>query len=139
MKRLCKAQRTQVLHLLCEGSSIRATTRLTGISKTTVLKLLQDAGQAAAWYQDRVLRNLPCKRIQVDELWGFVAVKEAHRLKAKKNKADDNGDVWVWIATCADTKLVPAFHVGKRDVVSAFDLMLELSDRLDGRKNTTHY
>ena len=134
MKRLNSELRGKVLHSLMEGMSIRGTARLFGVSKTTILKLLEDAGAAAAWYQDRVLRNLPCEKIQVDELWGFIAVKEAHRLKAKKNKADDNGDVWVWIATCADTKLVPSFHVGKRDVVSAFDLMLELGDRLDGRK-----
>jgi IS1 family transposase len=98
------------------------------------LKLVEDAGAAAAWYQDRVQRNLPCERIQADEIWGFVAVKEAHRLKAVKHHGDKNGDVWVWICTCADTKLVPAFLVGKRDVLCAFDLMLDLSDRLDGRK-----
>lgn len=134
MKRLDPKTRAQVLHLLMEGNSVRGTARIIGVSKTTILKLIEDAGQAAAWYQDRVLRNLPCQRIQVDELWGFVAVKEAHRLKAKKNKSDDTGDVWVWVCTCADTKIVPAFQVGKRDVISAFDLMLDLSDQLDGRK-----
>jgi IS1 family transposase len=123
-----------VLHSLMEGMSIRGTARLFGVSKTTILKLIEDAGAAAAWYQDRVLRNLPCQRVQVDELWGFVAVKEAHRLKAKTNKSYDKGDVWVWVCTCADTKLVPAFYVGKRDVVAAFDLMLDLGDRLDGRR-----
>ena len=117
-----------------EGMSIRATAQLFGVSKTTILKLVEDAGAAAAWYQDRVLRNLPCERIQADEIWGFIAVKEAHRLKAAKNNSDKNGDVWVWICTCADTKLVPAFFVGKRHVLCAFDLMLDLSDRLDGRK-----
>jgi hypothetical protein len=60
-----------------EGNSIRATAPIVGVSNTTILKLIEDAGQAAAWYQDRVLRNLPCKRIQADEIWGFVAVKEA--------------------------------------------------------------
>jgi IS1 family transposase len=134
MKRLSPVGRARILHLLCEGSSIRGRGTLTGVSKTTILKLLEDAGRAAAWYRDRALRNLSCQRIQVDELWGFVAVKEAHRLKAKKNKTSDNGDVWVWVCTCADTKLVPSFHVGKRDVVSAFDLMLDLGDRLDGRR-----
>ena len=134
MKKLAPETRAQILHLLMEGNSVRGTARIVGVSKTTILKLIEDAGAAAAWYQDRVLRNLSCERIQVDELWGFIAVKEAHRLKAKKNKTDDNGDVWVWICTCADTKLVPTFHVGKRDVIAAFDLMLDLGDRLDGRR-----
>jgi len=134
MKRLNSELRGKVLHSLMEGMSIRATARLFGVSKTTILKLLVDAGQAASWYQDRVLRNLPCQRVQADELWGFVAVKEARRLKAAKNNSDDNGDVWVWICTCADTKLVAAFSVGKRDVRAAYGLMFDLSDRLDGRK-----
>jgi hypothetical protein len=84
---------------------------VTGVSKIIILKLLADAGEAAAWYQDRVLRNLPCERIPADEIWGLVAVKEAHRLKAAKHHSDRNGDVWVWICTCADTKLVAAFFV----------------------------
>ncbi len=75
MNKLTKAQRTQVLHLLCEGNSIRAVTRLTGISKTTVSKLVVDAGNACSLYQERVFRNLECKRVQVDEIWGFVGAK----------------------------------------------------------------
>lgn len=134
MKKLAPEKRSQILHLLMEGSSIRATSRISGVSKTTILKLIEDAGQAAAWYQDRVLRNLSCTKIQADEIWGFVAVKEARRLKAKKNSSDQNGDVWVWICTCADTKLVPSFFVGKRDTRAAYNLMFDLSDRLDGRK-----
>jgi len=134
MKRLNSELRGKVLHTLMEGVSIRATARLIGVSKTTILKLVEDAGQAAAWYQDRVFRNLPCTKIQADEIWGFVAVKEAQRLKATKNNSDQNGDVWVWICTCADTKLVPSFVVGKRDTRAAYNLMFDLSDRLDGRK-----
>lgn len=64
-----------MLHLLCEGNSIRGTARLVGVSKTTILKLVEDAGCAAAWYQDRVFHNLKCKRIQVDEVWGFCRAK----------------------------------------------------------------
>jgi IS1 family transposase len=134
MNKLSPEDRARVLHLLCEGQSIRGVTRLTGASKNTVIKLAVDAGHAAAWYQDRVLRNLPCTRIQADEIWGFVAVKEAKRLKATKNHDDQHGDVWVWICTCADTKLVPSFFVGKRDTYAAYNLMRDLSERLDGRK-----
>jgi hypothetical protein len=72
MNKLDRESRARLLHLLCEGNSIRAACRLTGASKKAVSKLMVDAGQAAAWYQDRVFRNLTCKRIQVDEIWAFV-------------------------------------------------------------------
>ncbi len=76
MNQLSREERARILHLLCEGSSIRAITRLTGAGKNnTVARLLVDAGRASAAYQDRVLRHLPCKRIQVDEIWSFVRVK----------------------------------------------------------------
>src|SRR3954471_17883138 len=100
MNKLSGDDRARILHLLCEGNSIRAVTRLTGASKTTVTKLVVDAGQAASWYQDRVFRNLDCKRIQVDEIWGFVGAKQKSVATAK---GDVHGDVWLWIATDADT------------------------------------
>jgi IS1 family transposase len=133
MKVLARQQRSQVLHLLMEGNSIRGTARITGVSKTTILKLIEDAGTAAAWYQDHVFQNLPCARLQVDEIWGFVAHKRANHDTAK-NRAPGSGNAWLWIATCADTKLVPAFYVGERDSHSAFAFMGDLSERLDGRK-----
>ena len=76
MNRLDRSDRAKIIHLLCEGMSIRAITRLTGISKTTVSKLVVDMGQAAAWYQDRVFQGLKCKRLQIDEIWGFVGAKQ---------------------------------------------------------------
>ena len=75
MNRLSDSERAKIIHLLCDGMSIRGITRLTGVSKTTVSKLVVDAGQAAAWYQDRVFQSLTCKRLQVDEIWGFVGAK----------------------------------------------------------------
>src|SRR6201997_4415168 len=84
MNKLDRQARAHVLHLLCEGQSIRAVTRLTGASKNTVTKLVVDAGRACAGYQDRVLRNLPCKRVQVDEVWNFVYAKQGHLKDAKK-------------------------------------------------------
>src|SRR6201989_273745 len=105
MNKLSREDRARILHLLCEGSSIRAVTRLTGASKNTVGKLLVDAGQACAAYQDRVLRNLPCKRVQVDEIWSFVYAKRANLSHAKVAPVDA-GDVYTWTAICADTKLL---------------------------------
>jgi hypothetical protein len=96
--------RARILHLLCEGTSIRAVTRLTGSSKKAVSRLMV-AGQAADWYQDRVFRNLTCKRVQVDEIWAFVYAKQKNVATAKKAPANA-GDVWTWTAIDADTKLI---------------------------------
>src|SRR3990170_1330453 len=94
MNKLPRETRAQILHLLCEGNSIRAVTRITGASKTTVTKLVVDAGCAAAWYQDRVFRNIETKRIQVDEIWGFVGAKQRNVSPEKKEKREA-GDVWL--------------------------------------------
>jgi hypothetical protein len=83
-----------------------------------VLKLVVDTGRACTWYQDRVLHDLTCKRIQVDELWGIVHSKQKNVPTAKKVPANA-GDVWLWVAKDADTKLVPSWYVGGRDSDSA--------------------
>jgi hypothetical protein len=82
---------------------------VTGFSKTTVSKLVVDAGRAAAWYQDRVFQSLTCKRLQVDEIWGFVSAKAKNADPVKK-ATGQAGDAWLWLATDAETKLVPCWH-----------------------------
>ena len=136
MNRLDRSARAKILHLLCEGSSIRAVTRLTGASKNTVTKLLVDAGRASAAYQDRVLRNLPCKRVQVDEIWSFVYAKAGHVASAKAAPID-SGDVWTWTAICADTKLLASFYVADRGFRSASEFMKDLKSRLANRVQLT--
>jgi IS1 family transposase len=136
MNRLDHEARARILHLLCEGNSIRAVTRLTGASKKAVSKLLVDAGQAAAWYQDRVFVNLTCKRIQVDEIWAFVYAKQKNVAKAKAAPADA-GDVWTWTAIDADTKLIPSWFVGGRDSDAAIIFMDDLRSRLANRVQLT--
>jgi IS1 family transposase len=136
MKKLDRQTRAQVLHSLMEGMSIRATARMTGTSKTTILKLIEDAGQAATWYQDRVFQNLTSKRIQVDEIWGFVGAKQKNVPTAKR-KDTAYGDVWLWIATDADTKLVPSWLVGGRDSDYAMAFMDDLRSRLANRIQLT--
>lgn len=136
MKKLDPKTRAQVLHSLMEGVSIRATARMTGVSKTTILKLIEDAGRAAAWYQDRVFQNLTSKRIQVDEIWGFVGAKQKNVPTAKR-KDTAYGDAWLWIATDADTKLVPSWIVGGRDGDYAMALMDDLRSRLANRIQLT--
>jgi IS1 family transposase len=136
MNKLDRETRARAIHLLCEGNSIRAVTRLTGISKTTVTKLVVDAGKAAAWYQDRVFVNLPCKRLQLDEVWGFVGAKAKNAHPAKR-AAGEQGDAWLWIATCADTKLVPSWIVGGRDSDTAIIFTDDLQQRLANRVQIT--
>lgn len=136
MNKLSPAERAQALHLLCEGMSIRAITRLTGISKTTVSKLVVDAGTAAAWYQDRVFQSLSCKKLQIDEIWGFVGAK-AKNASDEAKTAGTAGDVWLWLATDADTKLVPCWHVGSRDADAAQEFIDDLASRLASRVQIT--
>src|ERR1700704_760313 len=93
MNKLDRETRARILHLLCEGSSIRAITRLTGASKNTVTKLVVDAGRACDAYQDRTLRNLTCQRVQVDEIWNFVYAKNDN-VKTAKSAPANAGDVW---------------------------------------------
>lgn len=136
MNKLTREERAKVLQLLCEGMAIRAVSRVTGASKNTIAKLLVDAGRACAAYQDRVLRHLPCKRVQVDEIWSFVRVKAANLPKAKVATADA-GDVWTWIALDADTKLICSFYVGDRGYGSAREFIDDLAERLANRVQLT--
>jgi IS1 family transposase len=136
MNRLTQEDRAKIPHLLCEGSSIRAVTRLTGASKKAVGKLMIDAGQAAAWYQDRVFVGLTCKRIQVDEIWAFVYAKQENVAGAKKAPAEA-GDVWTWTAIDADTKLIPSWFVGGCDSDAAIIFMDDLTSRLANRVQLT--
>ncbi len=114
MNRLPKEQRTRVVAALVEGNSIRATARMTGVAFNTVLKLLPEIGQACDEYQRRVFRNLPCKRIQCDEIWSFCYAKSKNVPPDKRGQFG-YGDVWTWTALCADTKLVPSWMIGGRD------------------------
>src|ERR1700726_4647914 len=104
MNKLPPAKRAQVLQMMAEGLALRAITRLTGISRTTLLKLLADVGQAFSGNQDRVLMYLPCKRIQVDEAWAFCYAKQKNVPTAKK-APEGAGDIWTWIGLDADSKL----------------------------------
>ena len=136
MNHLSQEQRTQVIAALVEGNSIRATVRMTGVAKNTIVKLLAEVGTACAEYQDRVFRNLPCKRIQCDEIWNFVYAKDKN-VPAEKQGQFGVGSVWTWAAICADTKLIPTWLVGTRDAGTAFAFMHDLAARLRNRVQLT--
>src|ERR1700730_12905939 len=109
MNKLPIEKRAQVLQMMAEGISLRAITRLTSISRTTLLKLLEDAGKAFSEYQDRVFVNLPCKRVQVDEAWAFNYCKQKNIVKAKAPPIGA-GDIWTWVGLCADTKFAASWY-----------------------------
>ena len=137
MNRLKASVRTQVLNCLIEGCSIRATVRMTGVSKKTVMRLLVEVGVVCADYQNRVLRNLTSRRLQVDEMWGFNYCKARKVTSKIATKHPMAGDVWLWVALDADTKLVPAWRVGDRDLATAYDFMHDLADRLTNQVQLT--
>lgn len=103
-----------MLRCLIKGNSIRSTVRITGAAKNTVTKLLADLGRVCAEFQDKTLRYLPCKRLQVDEIWSFCYSKQKN-VPVKVQGVFGYGDVWTWVVLCADTKLVPCLLVGGRD------------------------
>ncbi len=132
MNRLSTEKRAQIIASLVEGNSIRATVRMTGAAKNTVVKLLTDLGAACAAYQDEALRDLPCVNIQCDEIWSFCYSK-AKNVPEEHRGTFGYGDVWTWTAICADTKLVPSWLVGERTTDDAWTFMQDLKDRLAHR------
>ena len=136
MNKLPHEKRAQALQMMAEGISLRAMTRLTGISRTTLIKLLEDAGQAFSEYQDRVLVNLPCKRVQVDEAWAFCYAKQKN-VSTAKAAPEGAGDIWTWVGLDADTKLVASWYVGGRDSEAAATFIDDLAPRLASRVQLT--
>lgn len=135
MNQLSTEKRAQIINCLVEGNSIRSTVRITGASKNTVTKLLVELGDACRAFQDAVLRNLPCKRIQCDEIWSFVGCKE-NRLRPEQ-KGQGRGDCWTWTALDPETKLMVAWHVGRREASDGIVFMEDLASRLSGRIQLT--
>jgi len=136
MNKLSTEKRAQILSCLVEGMGINATSRINKVSKNTVLKLLRDVGKACSEYQDKVFRNLPCKRLECDEIWSFCYAKKKNVPKQYKNKFG-YGNVWTWTAIDAETKLVPSWLVGDRDANTAYKFMKDLASRLRGKVQLT--
>ena len=130
MNTLSREQRVQVINCLIEGCSIRSTVRMTGIAKKTVMRLLLEVGDVCERYQREVFCNLPCKRVQVDELWAFVYCKQKNITETISDKNPKAGDVWLWVAIDADTKLVASWMLGDRSGSTAAIFIDDLSRRL---------
>ena len=136
MNKLSRQKRVQIVAALVEGNSIRATVRMTGASKNTVTKLLSDIGSVCAEYQDKVLRNLNCKRIECDEIWAFCYAKQKNVPDSKKGQFG-YGDVWTWVALDADSKLAVTWLVGLRNAEWANAFMEDVAGRLANRVQLT--
>jgi len=127
---LPREKQIAVIAALAEGSSIRAIERMTGINRNTIMSLGVRVGQGCAKILDAKMRGLTCHFLQFDEIWGFIGKKEKHRMIT-----DDPtlGDVWTFCAIDAETKLMPAFKVGKRDHVTANAFVGDVASRLKNR------
>jgi IS1 family transposase len=136
MNKLSTKARAQILEMMVEGVSIRAISRLTGASKNTVVKLLEDAGAVCANYHYNTVQNVPCKRIQCDEIWAFVYAKAKNAPRSMRVHGQA-GDVWTWTAIDADTKLIVSWLVGNRDTSAATQFMMDVSRRVANRVQLT--
>lgn len=136
MNRLSIEKRVQVISALVEGTAINAIVRMTGVSKPTILKLLKDVGEACLAFENKALRNLPCKHIQCDEIWSFCYAKEKN-VPLDKQGQFGYGNVWTWTALDADTKLLCSWMVGDRSAYSARVFMKDLASRLANRVQLT--
>jgi IS1 family transposase len=137
MNKLSRERRAQILGMMVEGNSIRAIVRMARVGKNTVVRLLEDAGEAFLDYHDRHVRGVAAKRVQCDEIWSFVGVKAKNRVKSKRASDPTAGDVWTWVALDADTKLAISYLVGRRDGEYAMALMDDLRERVTTRMQLT--
>jgi len=136
MNKLSTEKRRQVVSALVEGNGIRATVRMTGVSKNTIAKLLVELGAACSDYLNKALVNLTCKRIQCDEIWSFVYSKDKNVPEEFRGKFG-YGDVWTWVGMDADSKLIVSWLVAGRDAGSAYGFMQDLAKRLANRVQLT--
>ena len=135
MNTLTNDERIRVVAALVEGNSIRSTSRMTGIARNTVTKLLVDLGTACMTYHDKHVRNVRVRRLQCDEIWAYVGAKAKNASAEKKEIGW--GDIWTWVGMDADTKLVVSYLVGGRGAGWAHDFMQDCAKRIKGRVQVT--
>lgn len=136
MNRLSTAKRTAVVAALVEGNSIRATARMTDVSKPTIMKLLAQLGDVCTQFHDQAVRGLRCKRIECDEIWQFCYAKQKNVPESKRGTFGF-GDVWTWTALDSDSKLIVSWRVGGRDAGTAYDFMMDVASRIRTRVQLT--
>jgi IS1 family transposase len=127
---LSKDKQIAVIAALAEGSSIRSIERMTGIYRNTIMKLGVRIGQGCTALMDAKMVNLPCQRLELDEIWGFVGKKER---SVRMGDSPEVGSVWTFCAIDADTKLVPAFMVGDRSRATTNAFVADVASRMANR------
>jgi len=123
--KLATEKKVAVISMLCEGTSIRATERITGVNQNTIMSLNRRVGDACKQIMDEKMRGLNCKNLEIDEIWGFIGAK-----RKNAERAEVYGDVWTFIGLDSDSKLIPSFVVGKRDAYHAKMFMDDLASRM---------
>ncbi len=131
MYKLKKDKQEAVIRCLVNGSSVRATERMTGVHRDTILRLMVRVGDNCQRLMDEKLRNLNCRYVQMDEVWSFVGKKQ--RRLTKSDDESRMGDFWTFVALDADTRLVPCYRIGKRTLATATEFVSDLASRLDSR------
>jgi IS1 family transposase len=135
MNKLPFTKRVQIVSLLVEGMSMRATSRVADVSINTVVKLLIDLGQSCVTFHDSIVHHVKSERVQCDEIWSFVYSKNKNT--PEYLKGNGIGDVWTWVGIDANTKLVISWYVGNRDAYSAYRFMKDIKSRLSNRVQLT--
>jgi len=136
MNKLPFHKRAQILAMICEGSSMKSTSRVCDVSINSVYKLLVDLGRFCAGFHDENDRGVPSKRGQVDEIWSFSAAKQKN-VEGMKKPVDGAGDVWTWTALDADNKMIVSHFVGGRDAYCAGEFIRDLEARLANKVQLT--
>ena len=125
-------KKSLVLSLISEGNSIRSTERMTGVHRDTIMRLMVEVGKTCASFMSDSMVNIESKRIQVDEIWGYVG-KHQKRLTEEESASEFKGDQYCFVALDSDTKLIPCFRLGKRNSETAFFFMKDLARRISTR------
>ncbi|HVT26708.1 MAG TPA: hypothetical protein VHE81_01705, partial [Lacipirellulaceae bacterium] len=133
MRKLPPQLRKLILSLLCEGNSLRATSRISDVSINTVYRVLHEAGEVCATFHDQTVRGLNCERIECDEIWSFCYAKDRNKADALRQDLA-YGSIWTWTAFDPDTKLIVSFVVGGRDAPFARALMADARARIGNQR-----
>lgn len=131
MNNLPTEKQEMAISALVEGSSIRSIERMTGVHRDTIMRLLVRVGETCENILDSTMRGLTCKNVEVDEIWSFVGKKQRH--VGLNDDPEKVGDFYTFVALDSDTKLIPAYRVGKRDLPNATAFIDDLASRLKNR------
>ena len=135
MNKLDVSEQATVISALVEGNSIRSVERMTGIHRDTIMRLMVRVADGCDRLLDEMMRGLTCPRLQLDEIWAYVGMKQ--KTARRLGKTDEFGDLYTFVAIDADSKLVPCWHVGHRTADDTVLFVNDLRDRIVNRPQIT--